>query len=329
VALSCLLRGQLTRVARRTSGFASLGDWDYGANPKGFEAEGSSDPLAGVLAQLDDEKVAKALSLVSPLLTEQRKERLEEVLGQRCGRVQFLFENPANPSNVWACLRSMDAFGVARVHVVVDPRAYGIEEEVPEEQSPAEERARGRLRSMKSSAGSAQWLLLEEHGSVAAALQKLRAANPKLRVLASDLSSGAVDINDMSFEAGEAGSGQQEALVRDDEDILVIMGNEDRGISEEARGLADFRFFLPMRGFAESFNLSVATAITLAYLQAKHGLRPGSLSQADEDRLRLRWYMQSLRQGTAIALFRRHGIELPGLEDAKHLPRQRIMGYRP
>lgn len=43
------------------------------------------------------------------------------------------------------------------------------------------------------------------------------------------------------------------------------MGNEDRGISDEIRELADETFYLPMCGFAESFNLSVATAIVLAY----------------------------------------------------------------
>lgn len=44
------------------------------------------------------------------------------------------------------------------------------------------------------------------------------------------------------------------------------MGNEERGISDTMRSLVDKTFYLPMYGFAESYNLSVATAITLAYM---------------------------------------------------------------
>ena len=50
--------------------------------------------------------------------------------------------------------------------------------------------------------------------------------------------------------------------------ICIVMGNEERGISKTLRNLADETFYLPMCGFAESFNLSVATAITLAYMKA-------------------------------------------------------------
>uniref|UniRef100_A0A7S1XWK1 tRNA/rRNA methyltransferase SpoU type domain-containing protein n=1 Tax=Phaeomonas parva TaxID=124430 RepID=A0A7S1XWK1_9STRA len=337
-------------AARRAVG--GLGDWDYAARPKAFEA-GGQDKLAEALGQLDDETVQKALDCLAPLITENRRERLEEVLQQRCGRVQFLFENPANPSNVWACLRSMDAFGVAKVHVVVDEKAYGVMEAGEEAEEEAEEGAaaltsereaekrRTRVRSMKSAAGSAQWLLLEEHGGIAEALERIRAAHPKIRVFASDLSPGAVDVNDIDFGSGSAaagaipeepasgsGSGDAGVTVASDEDVLVIMGNEDRGISAEARSLADHRYYLPMRGFAESFNLSVATAITLAYLQAKGGLVPGSLKKADEDRLRLRWYMQSAARGSAIVVLRRYGIELPGLEGEMHIPRTKIMNFR-
>ena len=67
------------------------------------------------------------------------------------------------------------------------------------------------------------------------------------------------------------------------------MGNEERGISEEMRRLADKTFTLPMCGFAESFNLSVATSITLAHMSSKSDgegtgpLRPGDLDEHEKD----------------------------------------------
>ena len=75
------------------------------------------------------------------------------------------------------------------------------------------------------------------------------------------------------------------------------------------RELADETFYLPMCGFAESFNLSVATAITLAYMSAvstragdedgndlKGPLRPGDLDPHELQSLRLRGVLNSLAQ---------------------------------
>jgi len=101
--------------------------------------------------------------------------------------------------------------------------------------------------------------------------------------------------------------------------VCIVMGNEDRGISQEMRDGADGTFTLPMVGFAESFNLSVATAITLAHLSAKGKdgpIRAGDLGEHEVNCLRLKWLMNSLAQKRmGKALLRRHNIELPPIFD--------------
>jgi tRNA C32,U32 (ribose-2'-O)-methylase TrmJ len=95
------------------------------------------------------------------------------------------------------------------------------------------------------------------------------------------------------------------------------MGNENAGISEEMRELVDGTFTLPMSGFAESYNLSVATAITLAHLSAasqgdKGPLRPGDLNEHQYNCLFLKGLLSSVAQKrVALAVLRREGIELP------------------
>jgi hypothetical protein len=37
---------------------------------------------------------------------------IQAVMGERTGRVRFVLEDPINPSNAWACLRTIDSFGV-------------------------------------------------------------------------------------------------------------------------------------------------------------------------------------------------------------------------
>ncbi len=41
------------------------------------------------------------------------------------------------------------------------------------------------------------------------------------------------------------------------------MGNEHRGVSKEAEGLADEKFYIPMHGMVQSLNVSVSAAITI------------------------------------------------------------------
>jgi len=52
---------------------------------------------------------------------------------------------------------------------------------------------------------------------------------------------------------------------------VFVLGNEHRGVSEEAAALADEEIYIPMMGMAESLNVSVASAVCLfeAFRQRK------------------------------------------------------------
>ena len=98
----------------------------------------------------------------------------------------------------------------------------------------------------------------------------------------------------------------------------IVMGNEETGISDEMRAAADGTFFLPMAGFAESFNLSVATAICAAHLSAASSghdqgpIRPGDLPTHEYNCLVLKGFLNSVAQKRmAYALLKQNGIVLP------------------
>ena len=44
-------------------------------------------------------------------------------------------------------------------------------------------------------------------------------------------------------------------------------------------------YYITGRGFAESFNLSVATAVTLSHLQSCGALRPGSVADSEKNKI--------------------------------------------
>jgi hypothetical protein len=45
-------------------------------------------------------------------------------LSQQIKRAWFLFGNPSNPSNIWACLRNLDSFQIQHVDAIADLEAY-------------------------------------------------------------------------------------------------------------------------------------------------------------------------------------------------------------
>jgi tRNA C32,U32 (ribose-2'-O)-methylase TrmJ len=154
-------------------------------------------------------------------------------------------------------------------------------------------------------------MTLRQFGSIEEAIQVLREEEGCL-IYASDLNPASKDVRDLKwdvdYEPSDSGAQSNNDNQSIQRPICVVMGNEDRGISNKMRELADETFYLPMCGFAESFNLSVATAIALAYMSAvssrsaENGtvatgpLRPGDLDQHELQSLRLRGVLNSLAQ---------------------------------
>mmetsp|Transcript_6522 Transcript_6522/g.12722 ORF Transcript_6522/g.12722 Transcript_6522/m.12722 type:complete len:172 (-) Transcript_6522:103-618(-) len=165
---------------------------------------------------------------------------------------------------------------------------------------------------MRVAMGSAQWLTLTNHATTKEAIEQIRDVQG-YKIFASDLNPNSKDVRDIDWDA-------------DDRPVCIVMGNEEYGISDEMRELADETFTLPMSGFAESFNLSVATSITLAHMSAssyhcdqvedggkrKGPLRPGDLSEHEYNCLYLKGLLKSLPQHRmAVALLKKANVELP------------------
>ena len=241
--------------------------------------------------QVDPHLVQRATQVLLPYVNQARIHKIQAVLEQRTTHTRFLFENPANPSNVFACLRTLDAFGIQYIDLILNSAKY---------QGKA---ALSQKRGMRVAMGSAQWLSIRNHPTTAQAIQSLKQQN--FRIYASDVNPNAKDIRDIEWP--EDGTTTP---------ICIVMGNEETGISSEMRELADETFYLPMCGFAESFNLSVATAITLAHLSSatkatKGPLRPG-LTTHEYNCLFLKGLMHSLpNKRLGDALLRKENIQLP------------------
>ena len=158
--------------------------------------------------------------------SETRMERMEKVLAARQPGLVLVVENVHDRHNLGAILRSCDAVGVMRIMMV-----YYIE-------SPPEIAA-------TSASGALKWLHFESYRSVKSCYDVLRKEG--FQILATKIEPQAQSLYAYDLTVPTA----------------IVMGNEHRGISQEAADGADGLIYIPMRGMVESVNVSVAAAISL------------------------------------------------------------------
>lgn len=201
---------------------------------------------------------ARVIEALSPLVTEARLRRIEEVVARRKRAVAVVLEGLTDPHNTSAVLRSCDAFGVQSVHVVAGKHGF-----------PAAHRV---------SKGTHRWLDVARHETAARCLQSLRERGYRVVV------------------ATMGGALSPEDLASIDR-VALVFGNEHAGPSEEARNGADDTCAIPMVGFVESLNVSVAAAITLYVAAAR---RPGDLDAAEREELTARFLMSTVRDAERV-----------------------------
>lgn len=158
--------------------------------------------------------------------TEKRLNKITKALTERQQSLGVIIENVHDPHNVSAIFRSCDAVGVPNVSLLY------TKEEFPKI-------------NRITSASSQKWIGSEKYDSVKECFDDYHAKG--FKIYASLLAEDAVDLYDIDFT----------------EKVVVVLGNENRGISDEVKELADAVYYIPMHGMIQSLNVSVAAAVTL------------------------------------------------------------------
>jgi len=216
-------------------------------------------PSAERELELARRDAAGVIAALGPRLSEERRRRIDAVVANRTLRLQVALEGVHDPHNAAAVVRTADAFGVQRVHIV----EHGV-----------------RFRaSRKVTQGAHKWVDISVWRTPAPFVEAMRAAGARVLVAAMD---AAIDLPALDPAAP----------------LVLVFGNEADGISKELARLADGAFRIPMYGFVESFNVSVAAAIAMSTLRAGGG---GDLPPADALELRARYYLRAVRAGYDIA----------------------------
>ena len=180
--------------------------------------------------------------------SERRIARIREVLERRQNDLSVVIENVWDPHNASAIVRSADGFAAGTVHML-----YTIE--TPPDLS------RG------VSAYTDKWTMIERHDAAADLIDALHVRDQRIYV--THLDEQARDYLEIDWTQPSA----------------LVLGNEQRGCSEELLAAADERVQIPMLGFAQSLNVSVAAAVILAEIARQRravGLLEPSWSDAKQ-----------------------------------------------
>ena len=178
----------------------------------------------GSIAALDEIALDATIGALEPFANDQRRQRLRSVIDARLDSVTVLFDSPYDPHNGAAVLRSCDAFGVQRLHVV--------------------ERRQTFLAAREVARGSQRWVDVLTYPAGPPAIARLAAEGFELVA---------------THPEGELVPEDLARLPR----VALVLGNERDGIADDLAQACTRRVRVPMRGFVESLNVSVTAAILL------------------------------------------------------------------
>lgn len=164
--------------------------------------------------------------VVPACISTARKCKINAVVSMRTSRIAVLLEDVHDRGNENAVIRTMDAFGFQNLHVVSTM--------VPRETR----------RIQRTDKGARKWVTIHNWNCLDQCVAHLRSQGYKIG-------------------ATHPGSTTEIQRVDFNDKLVLAFGNEQFGISQKLARLSDFSFSIPMCGFVESLNVSVAVAVTL------------------------------------------------------------------
>jgi tRNA (guanosine-2'-O-)-methyltransferase len=196
---------------------------------------------------------------VGALLTPDRKQKIDRVVAGRTFNVVSVLENIYDRGNISAVMRSQEAMGFGQVHIIETGEKF--------------------KESQRVTAGADKWLEAKKWKSTSSCVEHLKKNGYQIVV---------THLDETSKPIGEVDFTRKTALV---------LGNEKEGVSKEIIDAADHRVILPMQGFVQSYNISVAGALCFYHMSQDRIRRQGvhgDLSEEEKEILKAQYYLRSL-----------------------------------
>jgi tRNA (guanosine-2'-O-)-methyltransferase len=212
----------------------------------------------------DSETRDYLLDVLGAYLTPERNALFDKILSDRTRFLTVVTEDLYQEHNASAILRSCDCFGVQDMYSIQDRNEFRHTEKI--------------------SRGAEKWVDMIEFSSdqdpSMMCMDMLRLKG--YTVVATTPHEDGVDLNELVV----------------DRPMALFFGSEKPGLSNDVLENADIRLRIPMYGFTESFNVSVAVALILNKMVAEmHKLERHiwGLTADEKKELKLLWILRTIQ----------------------------------
>ena len=154
-----------------------------------------------------------------------RLETIKTTLVRRQPDLTVIMENVVKPHNLAAVARTLEAVGGLQIHAITSLTSL-------------------RLTQM-AAGGIRRWMKVVKHPSTDEGMQHLKQQG--FQIVATSLHENSKNFREVDYTKPTA----------------ILVGEEFDGISEQAIAMADEHVTIPMMGFVQSLNVSVASALVL------------------------------------------------------------------
>ena len=199
------------------------------------------------------------LTYLEHFITEERKERFLQVISARTNHFTVAMEDVFQMHNTSAVVRTCEVFGVQQAHSI--------------------EGRFGKRLDAKIAMGAQKWVDVFRYNDTQSCIDALRTQG--YQIVATTPHKDAYFLNDFDISKKSA----------------FFFGTEKEGLSQQVLSQADTYLKIPMVGFTESLNISVAVAIVLQQLTDKLRRSQVAWQLTDEERLNtlINWTKKSIR----------------------------------
>ena len=188
-------------------------------------------------------------------VSEARIEKIRTVVANRLTTVQVAVENPANIHNALALVRSAEGFGIQGMHLI-------------------DVQNRKRPRGRQTTQGATHWMDIHHYKQTRDFIEYAKGEG-------------------LTLAGGVPGAEITLSEIPIDRPLCVVLGNEERGLTEEALSACDIHYSIPMHGMSQSLNLSVSGALTLFDISSRKRASmeaPGDFNSRDQH-IELAWHL--------------------------------------
>lgn len=189
-----------------------------------------------------------------------RQVKIQNVISGRQEGI-IVMEDIHDPHNTSAVLRSCDGFGFQKAYLIFE----------------AEKRFNPKRVGKTSSSSANKWITSQSFATTKECFDKLRADG--YAIYATTLS----PVNPVNLYSSLPNLGPK---------IAIVFGNENRGVSKYATDNADYHLYIPMRGFVQSFNISVCAALVIGEITRQrevNGMEKYLLDDSQKSDLQNNW----------------------------------------